>query len=1392
MDPLGFFSTDGALALALEPVETQPAPRTVVDRILECADALTQCDSVDHRRLKDLGEQFELDIQDRYNAIEAMLVRYILSGMPLDEIHARMQSMPAQSIRSLEKEAHQQFSTPPKHAAAVAAFANVRPNDVVLEPSAGTGIVAAFAARAGIAGLYVNELDTTRLGIAKALLRPRNATNHDATYIHAVFKGQAPTLVVMNPPFSVDANGHNAGAAVGLRHLAAAIHVAANRARIVTILGANQHPQVCDAWKTIIGNLPVQLRAAVTVDGGDYYRMGTTFDNAIIVLDKTPEPLECVVNSTTPTPIDEILANIPNIERLAAQEQTRRIFAVDGPLISKSRSRAWTPVFKDIVPLAYGYEIPERGENSGPFAAFRAHIRTEGAGEHPATVVESVALSMVRPPQPNVEVSFPETAIGRVSQEQMETIILANAAFATTVHPDNVPVSGGFMVGHGTGFGKGRTVSGIILSQVVRGYTKALWFSKTRDLFEDAVRDWTHVAGDENEDALFDLTTIPVNTDITAKHGILYSTYATLRSDAREGSRSRLDQIAKWLGPDFDGVIIFDECHELANALAVDGERGKQDASKQGMAALNLQMRLPQAKIVYTSATSASKVEAFAYAPRLGTWGKGTAFPTRNDFLGAMIAGGTGAMELLCRDLKALGRYISASLTLEGVTCERLEHVLSDDEIAAYNEIAMAWSIIRAAVDEQLDGREGTYSSVARAQLAATSMRSMQALLTSLAMNSVLPDIDRRLDDGYAPVIQLANTYEADQERALSKLESPEDLESIDLSSKETIKRYLLDNYPTAVLTEVCDDDGNVVRYEPVCDENGTPVADPAAVEKRDELLNNIDQIIAPDSPISQLTNTYADKIAECTGRARRVVRKVIDGVLQTVIEKRGSNASSIDTDAFMNGEKNLLVFSEQAGGVGRSYHADRACKNQKPRAHYALQLGWRAENAIQGFGRTNRTNQAQPPTWILVTTDAPGQRRFMSSIARRLEQLGACTRGQRDASGTSLFSAEDNLESEYATSAVNSIIQEIAANSTPISYDDWLTYTGIKIIKPNSRKPLTMTVTRFLNQVLCCPLNSDPTKSPQHILMDALIARTQQNIDAAKAKGTFDEGLQLLSAVSIEKTDERLIHTDPTGATTMLVDLAVTKQAERHAFSAAITCARRSKALHGVGTFVRTKDGIRVVYKVADVTIGGKNEAHFRVLGPSNAVDYIGGSGLPPEYNEPHVRNEDEARDLWNAQFEAATDTYTEKMHLVCGTLLPIYDCLPKNRAKIYAVILPDKTRLIGRVLSTAEANDLLARFNLGTAVSLDDALAHVLNGGNALLSRRYSLSRATHEGRRRIELTGEGTMIRAAAQRADHAGLEVVRKGFEIRCFLPEREPLAALQRFDDSLAVVNLLAA
>src|SRR5262249_56548230 len=93
---------------------------------------------------------------------------------------------------------------------------------------------------------------------------------------------------------------------------------------------------------------------------------------------------------------------------------------------------------------------------------------------------------------------------------------------------------------------------------------RAVWISKSDKLIEDAQRDWSALGQEKR--LIVPQARFRQGKPIGLSEGILFTTYATLRSPEREGKASRLRQIIDWLGTSFDGVIVFDEAHAMANA----------------------------------------------------------------------------------------------------------------------------------------------------------------------------------------------------------------------------------------------------------------------------------------------------------------------------------------------------------------------------------------------------------------------------------------------------------------------------------------------------------------------------------------------------------------------------------------------------------------------------------------------------------------------------------------------------------------------------------------------------------------------------------------------------------------------------------------------------------
>ena len=123
------------------------------------------------------------------------------------------------------------------------------------------------------------------------------------------------------------------------------------------------------------------------------------------------------------------------------------------------------------------------------------------------------------------------------------------------------------------------------------------------------------------------------------------------------------------------------------------------------------------------------------------------------------------------------------------------------------------------------------------------------------------------------------------------------------------------------------------------------------------------------------------------------------------------------EKDAFLAGRKRVAIISD-AASAGISLHSDRRFENRDKRTHITLELAWSADKAVQQLGRTHRSNQQQPPEYKVVLTNAGGEQRFVSAVAKRLQSLGALTQGDRLATDRQNLSAM-NLQTKYGRDAI-------------------------------------------------------------------------------------------------------------------------------------------------------------------------------------------------------------------------------------------------------------------------------------------------------------------------------------------------------------------------------------
>ena len=938
-------------------------------------------------------------------------------------------------------------------------------------------------------------------------------------------------------------------------------------------------------------------------------------------------------------------------------------------------------------------------------------IYSQALKPHPTAIIEPSTLAATPYPRPTYKPMLPAEAITRgfISDAQFETVTYALQAITEYLpgSPEGQygpKMKGGFIIGDGTGVGKTNEFCAIIMDQWLRGKKRHIIVVERSKHVSHIMEAWSMIGG--NPKNIMFQGERSNGDELPDRDGIMITTYALIRDDVRYKG------IIDWAthhGP-MEGVIVFDEAHNMRNAISdiYDEGSGKNNQSQQGMRGVEMQNELPKAGVIYASATMATDVYNLGYAIRLGLWGENAPFQTSGSFIGQMHTLDEAALEQICIDLKSAGRYCSRTLSFDGVEYEEIEHRLTPPQRKRFNAMVTRWQSFRKmqhATMEMCGIMTKDILAYNSKNILNIHRDTIEAMLTQFNCESMIEDIHKELAKGHAPIVQISMTGEA----RLKRMVGDRTELSVDEYIDDKLTDWVLQSFPTRLRRK------DKTGYVDILDDSGNPIYVDEAIKIRDEALRMVKQTAIGMNAIDRLYLEFGeDVIAEMTGRSQRAIPERRAGKhTGWKIEDRSPNEAVSDVEAFQDGRKSILIFSLGAGGTGLSYHCAPDVANKKRRVHYILELGRRAESAVQGIGRSHRSGQIQPPIVKIVMSDIPAHVIYASKTLAKIAKMGALSRGHQHAASNAIFEQRIPLNSCYARQGWSSVVNALIAEQLPLDYKNVI--EDLRIDKEKIKD---------FNTVL--PRLAILTDSSQRILVDELMRRTEEAMNNAIRQGTYNQGLETIQAKSIEIINENEIE-NINGSKTRYYRLRKQDDIEQIPFRRAAMSMAGARGKGRRAVFMRHKVNGRIM-------MGTLRE------GISGIVDLISPSGSSIR-TQNAIRNEpwkvisdiEEAERYWNIESENFDTRSESELHILSGSLLYNWDKLPKYGIGLNRCKTDDGKIIVGRLISNAELRKTLQSLGMKSAYNSTQVarmLKKVDMGNKILIDNGWSIEAPNNAG--------------------------------------------------------------
>ena len=612
----------------------------------------------------------------------------------------------------------------------------------------------------------------------------------------------------------------------------------------------------------------------------------------------------------------------------------------------------------------------------------------------------------------------------------------------------NIADGSGFIIGDQTGIGKGRVNAGIIRWAKRQGYIPVFVTMKP-DLYADMVRDLADIG-------MEGFNPLPTNAGLSGSDVILLPDGRELKTKSAQAHEKVLrdvmqngmgaydavfttyDQLNPVKGQDTfrrqfmmdiapNAVFILDESH---NAGGQASTRKKANAADDRAQFVRKMLQSSRQGTFYSSATYAKRPDVMSLYFK-------TDMQYAADDMGklaeAIERGGIPMQQAVAAELTETGQYLRRERSFEGAEVQTSTVSINKDRAEKTADIMraiMAFDDAKEAAVEAADkaaaktgGSVGDNKSTGKGGASSTNFTAVMhnVIAQSLLAQKVDAVVEAAANDvarGEKVVIALSNTMgsmikEFAEQNGIA-VGSP-----INFTFNDMFVRYLEKSRMIAIKKagqKKADTKRRLTDEE--LGPDGVQAYNNALAVIRNSDFGGL-QVSVIDRMLAEF-EARGIKADEITGRTERI--DYTTDVPTYAKRATGPSDRIRVVDEFNSGKLDVVILN-QAGSTGISLHSSERFKDQRRRNMIIAQAESNIDVFMQTLGRVFRTGQVVPPTYQLIMSDLPAEKRPAAVLAKKMSSLNANTTASKD-SDTSFKNIPDFLN-KYGDRVAKQVMDE-------------------------------------------------------------------------------------------------------------------------------------------------------------------------------------------------------------------------------------------------------------------------------------------------------------------------------------------------------------------------------